>query len=117
RPYLVERVEYEAAAVEKHWRDARGVSEQLGQLADRLAQGPWTGAALEERLRKLAADRSIPAARLIHPLRVALTGQAVSPGIFEVLVVLGRERSLRRVGEAVRYLRDRSAAGAGVRDR
>jgi glutamyl-tRNA synthetase len=43
--------------------------------------------------------------KLIHPLRVALTGQGASPGIFEVLVLLGRERSLARIDRAIEQLR------------
>ena len=48
--------------------------------------------------------------KLFQPLRVALTGTAVSPGIFEVLMILGRERSLARIEAAVRYLEQHSTA-------
>ena len=46
----------------------------------------------------------MPAAKLIHPLRVALTGQSVSPGIFQVLVLIGRDRSLDRIDRLIRHL-------------
>jgi glutamyl-tRNA synthetase len=42
---------------------------------------------------------------LFQPLRVALTGVAMSPGIFEVLAILGRERALRRLDTAIGMLR------------
>jgi glutamyl-tRNA synthetase len=50
---------------------------------------------------------------VFQPLRVALTGLAASPGIFDVLLVLGRDRSLTRIDDAVTYLRARlSGPGA-----
>ena len=53
----------------------------------------------------LAESMEVGAGKLIHPLRVALTGQSASPGIFDVLTVLGRERSVARVEGALRRLR------------
>jgi glutamyl-tRNA synthetase len=43
----------------------------------------------------------VGAGKLIHPLRVALTGNMASPGIFDILILLGRERVLARIGEGV----------------
>jgi glutamyl-tRNA synthetase len=57
----------------------------------------------------VAEDRGLSAGKLIHPLRLAVTGQGVSPGIFDVLVVLGRERSLRRLRRLIDHLREREA--------
>ena len=48
-------------------------------------------------MRGLAESRGTKAAAFIHPLRVALTGQAVSPGIFEVTSILGRETVIARI--------------------
>ena len=58
---------------------------------------PFDEATAEAGLRALAADMGLKAGDLIHPLRVALTGQKVGPGIFETLVLLGREEALRRI--------------------
>ena len=52
-------------------------------------------------LRDLASQMEVGAGKLIHPLRIALTGNMVSPGIFDVLYLLGRERSLSRIEDAV----------------
>jgi len=49
--------------------------------------------------------------KLFQPLRLALTGMSVSPGIFDVLVAMGRERSLARVDAAVARLETRVASG------
>ena len=67
----------------------------------------WTllhSAALEAALRALAEANGVKAAALIHATRVAVTGRAVSPGLFEVLELLGRDRSGARLREALRLL-------------
>jgi glutamyl-tRNA synthetase len=69
---------------------------------DRLATvDPFDAASIEASLRALAAERGIKAASLIHATRVAVTGQTVSPGIFDVIVVAGRERVIRRLADAL----------------
>jgi glutamyl-tRNA synthetase len=60
-------------------------------------------ASLEAALRAVADARGVKAASLIHATRVAVTGKAVSPGLFEVLSLLGRVR-----------VRERLAAGAKI---
>ena len=59
---------------------------------------------MEASLRGLAERRSTGAGKLFQPLRVALTGSAASPGIFDVLKLLGRERSLERIDAAVAFM-------------
>ncbi len=56
-------------------------------------------------LRSVADARGIKAAALIHAARIAATGKAVSPGIFEVLALLGKPLTLSRLRDLVRYLR------------
>ena len=56
---------------------------------------------MEQALRSLAEARGVAAGKLFQPLRVALIGVSVSPGIFEVLTLLGRERSLQRISQAL----------------
>jgi glutamyl-tRNA synthetase len=104
-PYFREELEYDTAAMAKHWKDAPGVATLLEATADRLAMVEWTADAMEPSLRGLAEARGIGTGRLFQALRVALTGVAESPGIFDVLLVLGRERSLRRLAAAVDRLR------------
>jgi glutamyl-tRNA synthetase len=57
---------------------------------------------LEAALRTTADARGVKAASLIHAVRVATTGMAVSPGLFEVLALLGRERVRMRLAAAAR---------------
>jgi len=75
--------------------DARAL---LGQIAVLLrAEQDWTTAALEATLKAFAEQRGLGLGKLAQPLRAALTGQATSPGIFDVLALLGKEESLARI--------------------
>jgi len=73
--------------------------ERLGAIRDRLAQvgDGWTLEALEASLKQMAEGYGVGLGKLAQPLRAALTGQTTSPGIFDVLVLLGREESLARI--------------------
>ena len=103
--YFGDDVAYDDDAVAKQWKDRAATRELLDATAERLASlASWTPEAMEASLRELAESRGIGAGKLFQPLRVALTGQAASPGIFDVLVLLGRERSLARLGAATRML-------------
>jgi glutamyl-tRNA synthetase len=67
---------------------------------------------MEDALRARAEERGVGAGKMFQPLRVALTGLTVSAGIFDVLALLGRERSLERIDDALNYLRAGMALGA-----
>ena len=70
----------------------------LGKIALALGEhADWTTESLEVRVKALAEDWGLGLGKLAQPLRAALTGQATSPGIFDVLVLLGREESLARI--------------------
>ncbi len=103
-PYLPGEVRYEAAAVRKHWKRRAEVEEHLDALRRKLGGCEWQTEPLERALRGLAAELGVGAGHLIHPLRVALTGQAVSPGIFDVLYYVGRDLSLERIERALETL-------------
>jgi glutamyl-tRNA synthetase len=104
RPYFQDDLAYDTAATDKHWKDRPGTAALLEATAAELADTEWSAEALEPALRALADARGIGSGKLFQPLRVALTGTAESPGIFDVLIVLGRERSLARVSRAVGWL-------------
>ena len=69
---------------------------------------------MEEALRALAERLGFgeKAGRVFQPLRVALTGLAASPGIFDVLMMLGRNRALARLDDAVSFLQSPTASPA-----
>ena len=100
RAYFPGPVEYDAAAVKKHWSDA-ATAKRLAALEDAARRvEPFDEANLEVHLREVAEREGVTAAKYIHPLRVALTGQAVSPGVFEVAVLMGRDLVLARLAAA-----------------
>src|SRR5438105_8907378 len=72
----------------------------LGELAADLADADWRAASLEQRLRDFTDAKAIKLGAAAQPLRAALTGSLASPGIFEVMEVLGREETLARIEDA-----------------
>ena len=72
----------------------------LGQTRDALAAtSEWTSETIEAAVRRVAESAGIGLGKVAQPLRAALTGRTTSPGIFDVLVLLGREESLARLGD------------------
>jgi glutamyl-tRNA synthetase len=113
RPFLVDQVEPEPDAVKKHWaKRPDEVAQQLRKVRERLGTAErWEEETLEGLLRGLAEELGVGAGKLIHPLRVAVTGTVASAGIFEVLVLLGRERSLQRIDRGITRVEE---LGAGA---
>lgn len=71
---------------------------RLGRISERLkAENSWTIEALEASLNELAEGLELGLGKLAQPMRAALTGTTSSPGIFDVLVLLGREEALARI--------------------
>jgi glutamyl-tRNA synthetase len=102
---VTDQISYEPKAAEKHLRH-----DTLPLLADLheqlLALSDWNEPALERVLEEVRARHGdLPMGKLAQPVRVAVTGGAVSPGIYETLAVLGKPRSLGRIAEAIHYLR------------
>jgi glutamyl-tRNA synthetase len=101
RPLLADAVDYDEAAVAKHWKDP-ATAERLGAVRNVLATlDPWAPESIEPALREAAEKAGVGFGKVAQPLRVALTGSAASPGIDQVLWVMGRERALRRIDSAI----------------
>ena len=104
-PYLSDDIAYDPEAVAKSWKDPADAAALLQAARDKLSSTPeWTAESLESALRALAEERGTTAGRIFQPMRVALTGMSVSPGIFDVLLMLGREKSLSRMQSAIARL-------------
>ena len=110
-PFLTATVDYDPEAVRKHLTsaDLDGHVEALIHALD-VDDEAFDEAAIERRLRSVADARGIKAAALIHAARIAATGKGVSPGIFEVLALLGKPLALSRLRDLVRFLRVPSSA-------
>jgi len=104
RFFFVDVPEYDAAAVDKHLRPEgiaahlRALDEAFGGLAT------FDSASTEAALRTVADATGVKAATLIHAVRVAVTGRTASPGLFEVLSLLGRERTRARLAAALQLI-------------
>ena len=108
RSFLVETVEYEDDAINRHLSDPR-LSEHVEALAQALRDVvPFDEPHVEAAVRRTAEQQDIKAAPLIHVTRVAVTGRTASPGIFEVLALLGRERTLARLERLGAFLTSRN---------
>ena len=102
-----DELDYDAEGVRKHL-SGDAIVPALRALALRWSQLPsWEEAPLEAELRLVAEQSGLSAGKLIHPVRLAVTGRTASPGLFEVVAVLGKERTLARIGR----LLDRRSTG------
>jgi nondiscriminating glutamyl-tRNA synthetase len=108
RPFLTDTVQYEPEAVDKHL-SAPGLSAHVAALAATLRTvDPFDERHVEAAVRGSAAERGIKAGVLIHATRVAVTGRMASPGLFEVLVLLGRKRVVERLERLLIFLANRT---------
>jgi glutamyl-tRNA synthetase len=104
RPLLASAVQYDADAVEKHLT-APGLVDHIAVLAESLARvSPFDEPHVEGAVRGTAAARGIKAGMLIHAVRVALTGRTASPGLFEMMALLGREETIARLNALITFL-------------
>jgi len=104
-PYLQEEIALDEAAARKFLTPA--VLPALTRLMDRLTATDFSRGALEEAFKQVLDEHAIKMGQLAQPVRVALTGRAASPGIFEVMDLLGRDRTLRRLRAGI----ERAKAG------
>jgi glutamyl-tRNA synthetase len=104
-PFLTDEIAYEPEAVARFWKRPAEAAELLRAVGDQLAElDAFEPASLELVIRQLASDKEVGAGKVIHPLRVAVMGTGVSPEIFSVLALMGRERTLERIQQALGYL-------------
>jgi glutamyl-tRNA synthetase len=97
RPYFSDDYQLEPEAVERNLAEPR-LREWLPMLATRLAViDPWEHDGVEAAIRALATELGVKAGVIINAARTACTGQKVGPGLFEILVVLGRDRVVARL--------------------
>ena len=104
----MDTVEYEPDAVAKHLA-LPGLEEHVVALATALRTvSHFDESHVEAAVRGTASERGLKAGNLIHATRVAVTGRTTSPGLFEVLVLLGRERTVDRLLTLRSFLARRS---------
>jgi len=89
----------EPEAFEKHLTKDR--KQEFRLLSERFSQTePFDVAATEKAFREVVAELGIEASELVHPVRVAITGRDVGPGLFETIALLGKEKTVERLKKA-----------------
>lgn len=106
RPFFPGDVEYDDEAVEKFWKDREKGREALSAAAEWAASQPDFDdlERMESHLRSLAEERGISAGKIMQSIRVAITGQRVSPGIFETMAAMGKDVVENRIEAARDWL-------------
>jgi glutamyl-tRNA synthetase len=100
--FFEDTIERDPEALEKYLSNFEA-RKRLDLLKEKLDQlDDFSAVQLEQVIRNLAASLGIKAGDLIHPARVALTGKSVSPGIFEVMNLLGKDVVLKRLEEVIK---------------
>ena len=96
--------EYDAKGVAKHF--GSGTAELLQACIDGLNKlDTFDIVTIEALYNEIAADRQLALGKVVHPTRLALTGRTVSPGLFDVMVLLGKEKTIERLEKAIVYIK------------
>ncbi len=111
-PYFKDEVEIEAAAADKFL--TQGIVPSLEKLTERFEQLiDFATPALEQIFKQVLEEDGLKMGQLAQPVRVALTGRTASPGLFEVMDLLGRERTLARLQMGIERARARKSGSLG----
>ncbi len=91
---------YEQKSIEKNWK--AGTPIHLRKLADEFQKldNP-TNSDYENALNKVAEELNIGKGKLIHPLRLAVSGQSTGPGVYDLLFILGKDEVIKRIEKAI----------------
>jgi glutamyl-tRNA synthetase len=101
--YFQDKVDYDPEAAKKFL--TVDMKEHLLAVAEKLPScRDYSKSGMEVFLREVAEDRGVKLKIVAQPLRVALTGKSVSPGIDEVMITLGKDRVIQRIRQAVQYV-------------
>lgn len=96
--------EYEQKAVEKNWRPE--TSNHLIKLKEEFSKlSNPTKEDYEQALIKVSEELNVGKGKLIHPLRLALSGQSTGPGMFDLLFILGKNEVINRIETAIKILK------------
>ena len=105
--YLLEEIEYEPKAAKKFLKPSMiPVFEDLIRKLDKLDE--FTEQKLEQIFRGTSEELGVKLGKIAQPVRVALTGRTASPGLFEVIDILGKKRTIRRLEAALEYMKRRA---------
>lgn len=104
-------VRYDPKAVNK-WLVGSGTGDLLCAVADALESlTEWSAVAIEAAVRGVGESLGRPGGKVIHPVRSAVTGRTVGPGLFETMEVLGQKRCVERLRDAASRFCARGGGG------
>ena len=99
-PFLTDEITMDEKARTKHLTP--DVAPLLSELAGRLKSvEPFTHDEIEKVFNALVTEKAIKLGKLAQPVRVALTGGTVSPGIYDVIEVMGKDKTIKRIEAAI----------------
>lgn len=102
--YFQERVSYDEDTARRFLTpDMAGIFHELVERLEGL--DPFTGDGLQGIFQGIMQERGLKLVKIAQPVRVALTGGAVSPGIFEMIEAMGKERTITRLRVALEYIK------------
>jgi len=106
RFYFEDTVVYEEEAAKKFLKAAsldplKALIKELESLEE------FSEKALEDAFKRVMEQTGLKLGKIAQPVRVALTGKTASPGIFEIIEIIGRERVLSRIGKAIEFIQNR----------
>ena len=95
--------QYDPHVIKKRWKEDS--KKLILEFCDEISKlEPFNAESIEAALRALAERHEVGAGRIIHPVRLAVTGVGVGPGLFDILEVLGRETIIRRLKKAAEII-------------
>ena len=104
--FFVDKINIEPQAFDSVL-NKEGVPGILQALKDKLfALKSWDEESIENAVREVASSLQIKGGQIIHPTRVSLSGKKVGPGLFELMVVLGQEKTVKRLQEAIEKIEE-----------
>ena len=110
RYFFEDVTEYDEKGVKKHFKRPTEVASRLETCLSELEKlENWTAQDIEGVVRGVAESLGVSAAKLIHPIRLSITGMTFGPGLFELMEALGKETVLNRLRRAIEWLKMRGA--------
>jgi glutamyl-tRNA synthetase len=102
--FYIDDFSYDEKGVRKHFRKENSV-EYLEKAAEKLtALQNFDLETTERAYRELSEELGVKAGKIIHPTRLALSGRTMGPGLFDIMVILGKDKTLQRLDRAVQYI-------------
>lgn len=103
--FFIDVTDYEEKGVKKHFNEsAIGLLDKCVVELEKLSE--FTVEATEKAYRVIAEDLGVSAGKIIHPTRLSITGRTMGPGLFDIMVLLGKDTVLKRMKEAIKWIED-----------